>query len=610
MPGIAGVIGSGADRSLLAPLLAAHRLNPTEVVSAVTALGAALGQVSLGIGGEDGGVARRGSRVLVAAGDVPGLGDFRRPLVERLLDRVGERGPEGLADLNGIVAACLWEEESATATLVNDRLGLGRLYYRLEGKRLKFASRARALAESPAVDPRALGQLLQVGYPLEDRTLSPGVRLLPPASIATWRAGELLIRRVWEPPPPAVADAEADPGQTADALGTAISHAVERVLDHRLPVALPLSGGLDSRTLLGLTRGRAIVNTVSYGHGHSWDLRFGAQLARRARSRHYEILLGRDYMARFGARGVHLTDGEAPLHAFHILCLNPVLAQQPSLILSGFLGDALTGAHLAWVRPEDLDQPPAVAARALYDRHYRVGFTDEELERLLRRPLLKEAQGAAYEAFLATYRRGEGAYGSADRVDLELRQRRFIAYQLAILGAAGLARAPFADHEVIDVALRLPLSQRRGQAAYIRFITQNFPDLARVPHTVTGIPLAGPRPLLALRRWGEWWRRRGLKRLTFGHYWPHDYRQYAHLDEWIRQGARDFYAELIEDRVLLGDLLDLEQIADLFKAHLEGKIDAHGRLSAVATLALWRRQMMAAQSAETPGMVVTAGSGE
>jgi len=608
MPGIAGVIGRRAEDLGLTPLLAAHRLGPTEVESTIAAGGAAFGHLSLGIGGEDGGVARRGSQMLAVAGYVPGLGDARRPLAERLLDQVGERGPESLADLNGIVAACLWDERSATAILVNDRLGLGRLHYRLDRGHLLLASRARALAESTEVDPRALGQLLQVGYPLEDRTLFPGVRLLPPASFATWHAGQLLVKRTWEPPPPSTTDV--DPLEAADSLGAAIARSVERALDRRLGVALPLSGGLDSRTLLGLARERTPLTTLSYGHRHSWDLKFGRRLARLAGSRHEEVPLGPDYMARFGQRGVHLTDGETPLHAFHILCLNPRLASRPSLILSGFLGDALTGAHLAWVHPQDLELDRAAAARALYERHYRTGFTDAELGRLLRRPLLREAEGAAYEAFLAVYERGDGPYGSADRVDLELRQRRFIAYQLTTLGAAGLARAPFADREVVDVALALPLSQRRGQAAYLRFIVRALPDLARVPRTATGLALAGPPPLLALHRWLEWCRWRGLPRLTRGYFRPHDYRQFAHIADWIRQGARGFFADLIEDRELLDDLLDTEQVADLFKGHLEGKIDAHGRLSAIATLALWRRQMLAGRPASSTGLAARAGTGE
>jgi asparagine synthetase B (glutamine-hydrolysing) len=597
MSGIVGLIGGGADRTALDSLIAAHHPGPTEVATVVAGEGAAFGHLSLGIGGEDGGAARRGPYLLAVSGDVPGLdGDRDRPLVERLLDRIEAEGPQSIADLNGIFAACLWDERSEAATLVNDRLGIGRLHYRVGESRLEVASRAKALARDDEIDARALGQLLQVGYPLEDRTLYPGVRLLAPSSFATWHSGQLLIKHTWEPPAPAGGEVDLD--QAAEALGAAIERAVERALDPRLATVLPLSGGLDSRVLLGLARRRAALTTLSYGHRHSWDLRFGARLARVAGTHHGAVRLGRDYMARFGARGVFLTDGQAPLHAFHILSLNSWIAAQPSMVLSGFLGDALTGAHLAWVRPEEASGD-RVAARGLFERHYRVGFSDEELAQFLRRPLLREAQGAAYDAFLAAYQKGEGGYGSADRVDLELRQRRFTSYQLTTLGSAGLVRSPFADREVIDATLSLPIAARLGQRAYRRYIISAFPDLARVPQTATGIPLAGPPLVLGLRRRLEWCRWRGLPALSRGIFRPHDYRQYAHYDEWIRNGARGFFAELVEERSLLADILDMERVADLFKAHLEGRTDAHGRLCAVATLALWRRQTRAARGAES-----------
>jgi asparagine synthetase B (glutamine-hydrolysing) len=579
-------------------LLGELALAPTEVTRMLGTERAWLGHASLGLAGEDGGVARRGPFLLAVAGEVPGLGDPARPLVERLLDRVEERGPEALIDLNGVVAACLVDEERETTVLVNDRLGIARLYYRLAGRHLLVASRARLLAAGQELDGPAIGQLLQAGFPLGDRTLFPGVRLLPPASFATWHAGELLIRRTWEPPPPAPGPADLD--AAAEAMHTALGRAVPAVLDGRLATALPLSGGLDSRALLGILRTHGPVTTYSYGHGHARDRRFGARLARIAHARHHAITLGPDYLARFAPRGVYLTDGEAPATAFHVLCLNARLALTPSLVLSGLLGEIFSGAHLARVRPEEVTAPLAARAEALYARRYLLGFDDQELRRLLRRPLHREAEGAAFEAYMSSYTRGDGAHAGAERAHLEIRVRRFTAYQLSVLGAVALVRAPFADHAVLDAGFAIPLAARHGQRAYRYYIARMFPDLARVPDTASGLPLAAPKPVLAARRFIEWMRWRGLRTLTRGHFQPHDYRVYAHYNDWIRGGARGFFADLFADRDLLADLIDMDVLAELFKAHLEHKVDAHGKLAAVATLALVRRQLGAGRRGAEP----------
>ncbi len=593
MRGMTGIIGPGANRAVLDSLLRAHVLGPSTVVTADGMHEAWLGHASLGIGGEDGGIGRRGPYLLAVAGygPAPSGPDAARPLVERLLDHVIAAGPEVLGELDGVFAACLVDERSQTAILVNDRLGLARLYYRLEGPRLLIASRARALATGADFDSQAVGHLLQVGYPLADRTLFPGVRLLAPASFATWEQGRLLIRRTWEPSPPPPGDMSLD--TAAELMHTALAAAVERNLDPGLPTVVPLSGGLDSRALLGMARQHGPVLTLSYGHEHSRDRRYGARLARIAGARHVTVPLGPDYVARYAPRGVYITDGEALATAFHIMCLNPPLATTPSLVLSGLLGEILSGAHLARVRPEEVAAPLATRARALYERRYRNGFTDEELRRLLRRPLLREIEGAAFDAFLQSYSRGEDAYAAAERAHLELRVHRFTAYQLSTLGAVAQVRAPFADREVLITALSMPVAARIARRAYRHFIVRSFPRLAQVPQTSTGLPLAGREPMLTFRRLLEWTRWRGLPALTRGSFHPHDYRQYAHYNEWIRTGARAFIADLIEDRAALGDLIDMDFVADLFRAHIGHRVDAHERLAAVATLALLRRQLAA-----------------
>jgi hypothetical protein len=211
---------------------------------------------------------------------------------------------------------------------------------------------------------------------------------------------------------------------------------------------------------------------------------------------------------------------------------------------------------------------------------------------------------------MGAYTRGDGAYAAAERAHLEIRVRRFTAYQLTVLGAAALVRAPFADHEVLDAGFAVPLQARHGQLAYRAYIRRMFPDLARVPHTASGLPLAGPGPVLAARRVIEWARWRGLRNLTRGHFQPHDYRAYAHYDEWIRGAARGFFADLLGDRDLLADLVDMDVLADLFKAHLDRKVDAHGKLAAVATLALLRRQLRAGRRGAEPLLAAAPEAGE
>ena len=80
----------------------------------------------------------------------------------------------------------VWSRIAAkgSATLFNDRYGLQRLYYHESKDAFYFAAEAKAILkvrpELRAMDPRGLGEFVTSGCVLENRTLFPGIDLLPP----------------------------------------------------------------------------------------------------------------------------------------------------------------------------------------------------------------------------------------------------------------------------------------------------------------------------------------------------------------------------------------------------------------------------------------------
>ncbi len=82
-----------------------------------------------------------------------------------------------------------------TAMLFNDRFGLQRLYYHEAKDTFYFAAEAKAILkvrpELRVTDPRGLGEFIVCGCVLENRTLFPGIHVLPPGSAWTFRGGML-----------------------------------------------------------------------------------------------------------------------------------------------------------------------------------------------------------------------------------------------------------------------------------------------------------------------------------------------------------------------------------------------------------------------------------
>jgi len=132
-----------------------------------------------------------------------GLADSQgRPYPRELLARFCSRGVAGLQGLNGDYLIAVWEKGPRRLTIVNDRLGLRRLYYWVSGDRLAFTPLLTAFTALPGfpltVDECALADYLATGHHFDGRTWYSAVQLLLPASVLTFSNGHLSLRNYWQ----------------------------------------------------------------------------------------------------------------------------------------------------------------------------------------------------------------------------------------------------------------------------------------------------------------------------------------------------------------------------------------------------------------------------
>jgi asparagine synthase (glutamine-hydrolysing) len=156
-----------------------------------------------------------------------------------------ERGPELLAELDGIFAFALWDAEQRRYLIARDRIGVMPLYYgRDERGQLLVASELKAL-----------------------EGVCRSYQELPPGSYLDSAVGE--VRRYWKPAwreYAAVAGNPVDPS----AVRGAFERAVERQLMSDVPYGVLLSGGLDS-SLVAATAARFAPRRVeSGGREEAW----------------------------------------------------------------------------------------------------------------------------------------------------------------------------------------------------------------------------------------------------------------------------------------------------------------------------------------------------
>lgn len=170
-------------------------------------------------------------------------------------------GPQSLERLVGMFAFAILEEETGRITLARDRMGEKPLYLWDRGEDFLFASEVKVLSAmagtAPPVDQTYLRRYLVNGYKglrRDGRTFYEELRELPAGHFLVLDEGKLPhLVRYWslryEPE-----DMTADQAQSL--VEEALHTAVERVFRADVPVAIRLSGGIDSNVIAGLAKHR------------------------------------------------------------------------------------------------------------------------------------------------------------------------------------------------------------------------------------------------------------------------------------------------------------------------------------------------------------------
>ena len=122
-------------------------------------------------------------------------GHAAKPDGPRYLIHLYEEDPTFPAGLNGWFHGLIADRTRGTAMLFNDRFGMHRLYYHESKDAFYFAAEAKAILavrpELRRINAQGLGEWIECGCVLENRTLFENLHVLPPASTWVFRNGSV-----------------------------------------------------------------------------------------------------------------------------------------------------------------------------------------------------------------------------------------------------------------------------------------------------------------------------------------------------------------------------------------------------------------------------------
>jgi asparagine synthase (glutamine-hydrolysing) len=172
---------------------------------------------------------------------------------EVILHLYEEYGDRCVEKLRGMFAFAIWDTRAEKLLLARDRLGIKPLYYAAVADKLVFASEIKALLASGFVprtlDPAGIRAFLQLGHIPGPWTAIRGVKPLEPGHIGIWRNGQFRTQSYWHLPSSTDEHETASPEEVAATLRAFLLESSRQQLMSDVPIALFLSGGVDSAVL-------------------------------------------------------------------------------------------------------------------------------------------------------------------------------------------------------------------------------------------------------------------------------------------------------------------------------------------------------------------------
>ena len=496
-------------------------------------------------------------------------------------------GVGSLHSVRGSFSAVFFDARSESVTLLTDHFGSQPLYLCWQGGACFFASQLKAILavfpDTPTIDRDSVATMLSYGEVVGNRTLVAGVETLPAATRLTLVRDRVESQRYWQ------YVYEEDRSSKWDAsvvrAGKALETSVGRCVQGTSSVAVPLSGGLDSRFVLDLAcRHDTRATAYTWGIEGCRDLLYAKDTARRLGCPHETFVFEPDYLDRMAELGVWLTEGHTPATNFHVLpYVERVAAAGHNCLLDGFAGDGVLGGNFisdAWLQESD----GRTAVLAIW-RWRRSGF-----DKFWECDGLGNYRDRAEALFVDSFERypGNTPMDRAMAFLIDNRVRRITSCGTELFRSRLPVWQPFMDVDFQNAIRTLPHQWRKRHRFYLAVLGKFAPVSAGAPYQRTMLPASSPYWMswisLALQRGGgELFSRIGLGD-------PFPGRSPSDFPRWLRGSLRKYVESvLLSERSLDRGVIPADVVRSAIGEHMSNGRDLTALIGAMLSLELFCR---------------------
>lgn len=425
-----------------------------------------------------------------------------------------DHGLDFLSGLNGEFSGIVFDRRNGEAHLFTDRTGTHPLFYTETDDSVLFSSRVQSIGLHPSFEPdfdrNSLAEFFSVQKAFGTATLLAGVKKVGPASILTVAEdGSVRSERAyWQP---TYRPVDRSPKELAAAVVKTFEQVFEERLRDDLTYGVLLSGGSDSRLVLGSALNCGLSpRTVHLTNWMGRESRTAERVAFAAGVDFEVLRRDADYHATLLETVSRSTNF---VGAFDESIASGFVDELSSVdvLLSGYLGDTMFGYYplyfikgpLPYYLPFE-EKPTSISQ--FVDRYLDRYPTPAQVPDFLDAPPISSVMNDNIETDGDTVRHHGVEYESLR--ELQLCEYYPLTNQFASANTDSVRQitghwSPFFDNRVIDLHLTVPVRHRIRHNTINQAVSQAAPELATIPHATTGVPLDratryGPGYLLRL----------------------------------------------------------------------------------------------------------------
>lgn len=507
---------------------------------------------------------------------------------EVVLEAYARWGTECVARFNGVFAMAVWDKEEKTLFLARDRYGAKPLYYGFFNGMLLFGSEQKALLAHPAtrvnLDAGAMAEYFTFQNFFTDRTFIKGIKLFPAGSRVLIRpgdrhfgAGSLKPERYWSFTFSAPERA-ATPRDYEDEFLHLLDQAVERQLVSDVPVGSYLSGGLDSGAVTCLAARRLPgmptftcgfdLHSISGLELHFDERERAERMAYEFGTEGYEVVLKAGDMERVLPSLVHHLEEPRVGQSYPNYYIARLASKFVKVALCGAGSDELFGGY-PWRYYRAINGGSA----NFFDNYYSFWqrLVPDELRPALLAPIWNEVRAEEpreiFRAVLEDMPMRPVTPEDYINLSLSFEAKTFLHSLLLVEDKLSMAhgletRVPFLDNDLVDFALRLPVSARLNK------LNESWREDENTP---------GPKSWNYYRHTGDG---KVLLRSALSRILPEEVTTAAKQGfsapdaSWFRGRSMDYVRSLLlEGNPLIHNVLDRKIVSRMVMEHMDGTVN-------------------------------------